>query len=752
MVAILYICAILTYDFFVPQDSSPYIGKTISLTGIVTNIKEYRLRFGGTKYSLQLEKGPTQIPKFIVNVRSDILSKVASNANLLYGKRLLCSGVFEDFESATNLGQFDKKNHYKNKNLIGVLKAEDITIKEQTLIEKLGLFLDIHLHKLNKSISRKYKKILGETDAGTLSAMVLGDKTNIDSRIKTLYAENSISHLLSISGLHISLVGAAIYIFLKKLKVGFKISLILAGSILLLYGLFTGLSVSTSRAVIMMCLFFFSLLVGRSYDALSALSISAISLMFINHRVIYQSGFQLSFMAVVGIFCIMPELNYIFIRENFSRTTFSKIKKFIITSIICSISINITTLPIILFNYYEVSIIGIFLNIIVIPLMSLLVITGILGGFMAILSELFGSLLLGTSYFILEFYTFLCEIAENISFGRLILGRPSELQILIYYVFVFTLFFILSKIRRAEELNRLKHVEKKERSKKRRSGVVTAVMLILSIILTFRRDKFSINMLDIGQGDCFVVNDGEGRAYISDCGSTSIKEVGKYRLLPFLKYNACDRIRAIFVSHMDKDHVNGILELLTFKEIEVDKIIVSINYRDEILNCKEFEELKRLAGERRIKMYYFKAGDKITEGKISFLSLYPTGTERIDDPNEASIVMRMQYKDLSILFTGDAGAVSEEKIVSEVDESYLKCDILKVCHHGSKNSSSSEFLKKVDPKLYLISCGSRNHYGHPHRAALERMEKEGGSILRTDNLGAVEIFYEDNELIISKVR
>lgn len=199
---------------------------------------------------------------------------------------------------------------------------------------------------------------------------------------------------------------------------------------------------------------------------------------------------------------------------------------------------------------------------------------------------------------------------------------------------------------------------------------------------------------------------------------------------------------------MDKDHVNGVNDLLKCPEIAIDKIIISTSYKSDRLNCNELRELKKLTKSRRINLMYIKKGDKVGDGNLRFKCLYPTGNENIEDQNEASIVMRMEYKSLSVLFTGDIAGTTEEEVIKLAGKEALDCDILKVCHHGSKNSSSPEFLNEVDPKLYLISCGLMNRYGHPHKAALERMLKEGGRILRTDHMGAVEITLKDEKLLI----
>ena len=580
--------------------------------------------------------------------------------------------------------------------------------------------------------------------------MVLGDKRGLDEEIKELYQENSISHLLSISGLHISLLGGAVFLFLRRLKISFRFPLIASSIILIIYGAFTGFSVSTSRAIVMMSVLFISFVIGKSYDLPSGLALAALVLIVINHRVIYQSGFLLSFFAVIGIFYIMPELLYIFKVDIYHKKGIIKGLHLLLASIISSISVLLATLPIVLNNFYEVSLTGILLNIIVIPLMSLVVITGLLGGFVALVSETMGSFLLGITHYILNLYTLFCRLGDRLTFLRLIIGKPDKWQIVLYYLILVIVFYLLALKRRENKLDLLKNNLSKEYNTSKRI-VVTGLMTFTSfLIIAYKPREFSINMLDIGQGDCFVVNDGNNDIYISDCGSTTVQNVGKTRLLPFLKSKGWGKVDTIFISHMDKDHVNGVNDLLKCAEITIGRIIISASYKSDKLNCAELEELKELAKMRDIKLFYMKKGDEIVGKDISFRCIYPTGEEDIKDQNEASIVMRMDYKELSMLFTGDIAGSTEEKIIDSTGKDILDCDILKVCHHGSKNSSTDDFLKKVSPKLYLISCGLMNRYGHPHRDALSRMTGEGGRILRTDHMGGTQIKLADGKLIITK--
>ena len=751
------ILLIMAYDSLSKDEGFAYIGKTLSLTGRIKEIKSYDVPFGERSYRLKVKADSDEISAFILkikesdlfagcNLHNDVNIDLTELSRILYGREISCTGSFEAFDGELNPGQFDAASYYQNEGYTGILNAEKIRIVK----EEESFSPDIYLHRLNLAISDKYKKILGEKNAGSLSAMVLGDKRGLDEEIKELYQENSISHLLSISGLHISLLGGAVFLFLRRLKVSFRFPLITSSIILIIYGAFTGFSVSTSRAIVMMSVLFISFVIGKSYDLPSGLALAALILIVMNHRVIYQSGFLLSFFAVIGIFYIMPELLYIFKVDIYHKRGIIKGLHLLLASIISSISVLLATLPIVLNNFYEVSLTGILLNIIVIPLMSLVVITGLLGGFVALVSETVGSFILGITHYILNLYTLFCRLGDRLTFLRLIIGKPDKWQIVLYYLLLVILFYFLALKRRENKLRSLKNNLPEGYNTSKRI-VVTGLMTFTSfLIIAYKPREFSINMLDIGQGDCFVVNDGNNDIYISDCGSTTVQNVGKTRLLPFLKSKGWGKVDTIFISHMDKDHVNGVNDLLKCAEITIGRIIISASYKSDKLNCAELEELKELAKMRDIKLFYMKKGDEIVGKDISFRCIYPTGEEDIKDQNEASIVMRMDYKGLSMLFTGDIAGSTEEKIIEGSDEDILDCDILKVCHHGSKNSSTADFLKKVSPKLYLISCGLMNRYGHPHRDALSRMTEEGGRILRTDHMGGTQIKLADGKFIITK--
>jgi len=255
-------------------------------------------------------------------------------------------------------------------------------------------------------------------------------------------------------------------------------------------------------------------------------------------------------------------------------------------------------------------------------------------------------------------------------------------------------------------------------------------------------------MLDVGQGDGIVIRNDNGRIYLYDCGSSDVSMVGKYRLLPFLRYKGYGKIQGIFISHMDKDHTNGILELLQRAKEENMKISYlflpeSVKYIME--DIKKVTEMEELANQNGTQVKYLEQGDVVTDGKLKFCCLYPGETEGVnlnkDERNNKSQVLFVEYKDFSMLLTGDVEKEGENEILQYVKQNggKLKCDVLKVAHHGSSGSSSVDFLEYINPDLSLISCGEGNSYGHPHKETLERLENAGSRILSTKESGQLTL-------------
>ncbi len=767
--------------FFYPYTPPPG-GINANFIGTVTSIRSFENSYGGgNTYRLSVKVIRPSINN-LNNIFIDISDESYLSNNISVGTIISAKGVLEDFDRVTNPGQFDSRTYYRNEQYSGSFKAENISVLPESAWHSLRYFIPHHLYEIRSKIIANYKLILGDPDSGTLSAMVMGDKSGLSDEIKNLYRDNSISHLLAISGLHVSLIGVAIYELLKRLKCSFKMTNICAILFLFLYGALTGFSVSTSRAVMMMIVCFAAGLFGRSYDLPSALSLSAVLILTQNPLMLYQTGFQLSFLAVIGIYYIYPEVKYLITgkievriikphyltREERIKGFFIEILHAVFESLLASISVFIVTAPVLLNTYYYFILSGFLLNIIVIPLMSILVITGLVGGVVSLLSIDLGTFFLGSSKAILVFYTWLCKIGAMIPHNRIILGKPAAIQVGVYYFIVVLFFYILRSNRRSDTLNflyKICHGEKSKAPYKRLASFKRAVypvaFCIALFVLSVRVRDFRVTMLDVGQGDSFIIED-KKNTYISDSGSTSKKNIGTKILVPYLEYRGIDTVSAVFISHMDKDHINGILELLNGNEIKVRTVFISSVYKEEAIKVvngsadegdsmysEELVELMTLCVNKKIPVNFLKAGWKVNDGSLRFTAIYPYSDTVVDDANDASIIMRLDAKNFSMLFTGDASTIAEDNLLSHPEyASLLDVDILKCGHHGSKYSSGDEFLSAVSPKLTMISCGLNNRYGHPHEETMERLYSQKTAIARTDKGGYVTLKVKDGRIIL----
>ena len=243
----------------------------------------------------------------------------------------------------------------------------------------------------------------------------------------------------------------------------------------------------------------------------------------------------------------------------------------------------------------------------------------------------------------------------------------------------------------------------------------------------------------MGQGDCIFLKGPNGQTYLVDGGSSDVKQVGKYRIEPYLKSQGVGQLDYVFISHGDADHCNGILEILERQKmgVKIENLVLPINYSgDEML-----VELAKLAKKQGVKVFCMDAGQGVTEGDLTIFCLQPENQEL--EGNAGSMVLSVIFKEFEMLLTGDVEGEGEEMLVKALEqnddnlpESY---DVLKVAHHGSKNSTTEELLNQINPKLALISVGEGNRYGHPHKETLERLKEVKCKILETGECGEITL-------------
>jgi competence protein ComEC len=246
----------------------------------------------------------------------------------------------------------------------------------------------------------------------------------------------------------------------------------------------------------------------------------------------------------------------------------------------------------------------------------------------------------------------------------------------------------------------------------------------------------------VGQGDGIVIHSVDGTNYMIDGGSTDIQNVGKYRILPYLKSKGINKLDYCIITHPDEDHKSGLIEIIN-SDYEIDNLIMP----DTGMDDDAYLQLEQLAIENGIHVIYFSKGDKLTEGKLELECLHPYEEYVPESRNDYSTVLSLRFDELDLLLTGDIEEKGEKEITKLITKDY---DILKVSHHGSKYSTSIEFLDKVNAEYAIISCGENNPYGHPHQELIQRLEDKEMEVMITKDSGAITIKVRGNQMEYKK--
>ena len=570
---------------------------------------------------------------------------------------------------------------------------------------------------LREAAILRLERVFPQPAAGFLSAVLFGERAGMSEEETQLWRQAGAAHILAISGLHLTLIGMGLFSLLRKLRLSLTASALLAGGALALYALMTGLSVPTLRALIMFLYAIGARLLGRPPDRPTAVALASLLILLEDPAYLLDAGFQLSFAAVAVLALPGDEGRYMTAARLF-----------------------FIPLPLILWHYFELPLFGLLVNLVLIPLMPALLLFGAAGLALG-----------GVAVYPATGLLFLIERGLG-ALGTLapltfITGRPALCQIGVYEGLLAGLLFLLHRDRR-----------------KRRRFLYLLSLPLLVILLIRRPSKdFELTMLDVGQGDGFVLETPDRRTLIVDGGSSSVDRVGRDRLIPYLKYEGIRRVDYLFVTHMDEDHISGVVELLeAIKErrtsLRVETFVLPYRswagdpadgrYDEEASAMETYRKLAHLAEEAGARLFVMAKGDslRVPAKSPDTCALYvevlgPDPALAYKSENAASLILSVSYGAFDVLMTGDIvdegeAALSETLKAAEDDRSY---ELLKAAHHGSKYSTPETFLDLVSPQAALISCGYHNLYGHPHRELLKRLTSREIAVSRTDRDGTVRV-------------
>jgi len=613
------------------------------------------------------------------------------------GERITVRGRAEGFAGRRNPGGFDAASYYRGQGLAFAMQEARLQARGETYDEpRQALFV------WKRYLAGRLDLICGE-DGGIMRAMLLGDKVALQKETKALYQDGGISHILAISGLHISFLGAGLYRCLKRLRLPRKVAAVLAGAALLFYVDMTGRSPSACRAGLMFVIALLAETAGRSYERMTALSVSALLLVCQNPYLPGQSGFLLSFGAILGLELVCPILSELWPGR-------------VSGLFVAGLSVTAVTLPVLLHSFYEFPVYSLALNLFVIPLMGVVMALGLLALFFGMFSLPLGRALFFPVHVIFVLFREGCVLTERLPGGRWLTGAPTWPQLALYCALL--IFFCLLRRYMTRGL---------------------ALLLLVGAAWTVR-SPFSVGdvvtVLDVGQGDGIVVRSGQGRVALIDGGSSSERKLSEYTLLPYLKSQGIERLDYVFLTHMDADHTNGTVDLLRRGEeehVEIGALVLPALARPD----QDYVDAVALARERGIRVLAMDRGDELEMGGLRFLCLHPRAEESYAGRNQASLVLYVKSGAFSALFTGDLDGEAERDFAAAYPAALERVTLLKAGHHGSAASCGEAFLEKVGPALTAISCGANNRYGHPAPETVDRLLASGSRVWVTKETGAI---------------
>lgn len=649
----------------------------------------------------------------LCRLRSDSVERKLFYDKIKPGNQILIKGTFQQGRDIRNPGEFDYRKFLLSKSITGILSSYD-SASVIFLSNDYYFFKNI-IFQVRKNIDELIHQLHNSQTAGLLRGLLLADRTEIDYETKQNFVNSGVIHILAVSGLHVGYILLFFLVVFGRFNIYIRSVLTILG--LISFMIITGVPASVFRATLMSVILIFAFLSGRSTNLINSIALSAVIILLFYPKEIFNPGFQLSYSAVLSIAVIYPLIQKIILQLSISN----KYLKNILLFAGVSLSAQIGTLPFTLAYFNKLSLISLFSNLIVIPLV------GIIVG-LAIITMLVGSLLPSlANYFavvnnvITSFMMDMIRFTGSLDFAYIRINNFSLIDSIIFYLFIS---FLVYSIKSSESV--------------RFKFAVIVIVFVNIVVFADLDDKkllsdgvLNVLMIDVGQGDSFLIKFPNNQTALIDAGVVDpFFDTGEKIIIPLLDYLGIEKIDFGFVSHLDTDHYGGFASLLYNKRIK------------EIYRPKPDSSGKSIRFEKflnRLKIpthIYDKRKKEI--GNVALYFLNEADNEYMNrlSSNDRSGIIKIVYGETSFLFVGDA-EIPAEKFYLSSNKKFLNSDVLKVGHHGSKTGSSKEFIEAVTPDFSLVSAGIKNKFGHPSEIVLQRLKEINSEILRTDSLGAV---------------
>ena len=653
--------------------------------------------------------------KLILNINKNKLKDIVPK----FGDEVELTGKFERPNSARNYKGFDYKQYLKSKGIYGTVDLKNYKIVAEDKIDRFSKLINL----VQNSMKNNINAILDKEESALCIGILVGDREKISEETEDNFKKSNLTHMLAVSGSHITYIITALAVLLGRTSK--KLTKIITIVILLFFMALTGFTSSVIRACIMGILVLLASMLHRKSDTINNLGISSFIILVCNPYAIADVGFLLSYGGTIGIVLLGNRItNRLYKGEN-------KIIKYIIISFSITLSANLIIIPIMAYNFSTVSFTFWISNILAGPVMEIVTIFGFIVYFISIVFPLLAEFLGIFLSYLLDVLLKIAEISSSIPGSSIYIKTPYVIECVIYYLIIYVIY----------NLDKVKVIIK---GNKQIICLFTIVIIVfVSIGVNIIQKPLKIYFVDVGQGDCTLIQTPTNKNILIDGGGSEFGnfDVGESILLPYLLDRRVTTIDYMLISHADSDHISGLFAII--ENLNVKNIIISKQGE----NSENLKILNQLVKEKKVKVTIVEQGDCIQIDKYSYFEILFPDDELIKDNvlNNNSIVAKFHYENFSMLFTGDIEEIAEKRLCKMyVGTNKLNATILKVAHHGSKTSSTEEFLELVNPKIAFIGVGANNNFGHPNDEVIERLKQYTNLIYRTDECGEISIIVNPN--------
>jgi competence protein ComEC len=690
---------------------------------------------------VSLPQGEIPFPaRILVTATAEANAKVLGFSPV-NGDLITASGTIAPPPQLRNPDVFNYEAYLRNKGIFATMRLRDAAdielaapLRARAFWNQLLLAAKLFRQKSESLLDN----VMSRESAEMVKSLFLGQSHYLEPGERRAFLRTGLMHIFSVSGLHVGMIVLLFYWLFRLLRFSLRANIVCTLLGVAFYAAMVGFRAPVTRAAIMSAVLLLSFLMRREIEPISALAFAAFLVLIFSPRALWQVDFQLSYACVASIILFKPILEetlYFHLEQHplhYRRKLFLA-NHYILDPLHVVLAVQIGLLPLIVNYYHYVSFIAPLAQLVIVPLTFLIIalafVISIFGTAVHFIAVICGS----AAELLVYVMRNLARIFASTSFSATYLQHIPFYALAVYYVALLAGSHLLA-------------TRSPEAFPKRRASFAISLAIIVAVLIWLpivrSQNYLYVCFLDVGQGDSAYVEFPTGENLLIDGGSDFPHDQGAAVVVPFLQARGVNRLDAVIASHADRDHIGGLPYVL--ESLWVSEVIEG----SSTSRARTYAELERLIDELGISHIRLKRGDVISGiPDASLTILHPTDEFSLtSNQNNKSVVLRIGYGTRSFIFTGDAEREAEKDMIAA--RLPLRTDVLKVAHHGSKNSTTKEFLDAVQPRVALISVGANNRYGHPNAGTIERCEAVGARVFRTDRDGAIEMRTDGARLLL----